>query len=87
MLLGLVREGEGVAAQVLRASVPTCPGSASRSSSCSRATRAASRVDAAGGARRPEQSPGSSPVLDQFGRNLTQLAREHKLDPVIGRET
>ena len=29
--------------------------------------------------------PGS-PVLDQFGRNLTQLARERKLDPVIGRE-
>ena len=26
-------------------------------------------------------------VLDQFGRNLTQAARENKLDPVIGRET
>ena len=25
-------------------------------------------------------------MLDQFGRNLTQLAREHKLDPVIGRD-
>ncbi len=44
MLLGLVREGEGVAAQVLvRASAPTCRGSASRSSSSSRATRARSR--------------------------------------------
>jgi ATP-dependent Clp protease ATP-binding subunit ClpC len=41
MLLGLVREGEGVAAQVLRASAPICPASASRSSSCSRATRGA----------------------------------------------
>jgi ATP-dependent Clp protease ATP-binding subunit ClpC len=30
--------------------------------------------------------PAGSPVLDQFGRNLTQLAREGKLDPVIGRE-
>ncbi len=30
--------------------------------------------------------PAGSPVLDQFGRNLTQLARERKLDPVIGRE-
>ena len=30
-------------------------------------------------------SPSGSPVLDQFGRNLTQLARDGKLDPVIGR--
>src|SRR4029077_1215583 len=33
-----------------------------------------------------EQAPQGSMVLDQFGRNLTQLARETKLDPVIGRE-
>src|SRR6266540_3189894 len=33
-----------------------------------------------------EQAPTGSLVLDQFGRNLTQLARETKLDPVIGRE-
>ena len=32
------------------------------------------------------ETPSGSPVLDQFGRNLTQLARERKLDPVIGRE-
>jgi len=32
-----------------------------------------------------EQTPSGSAVLDQFGRNLTQLAREKKLDPVIGR--
>jgi ATP-dependent Clp protease ATP-binding subunit ClpC len=31
-------------------------------------------------------APSGSPVLDQFGRNLTQLARDSKLDPVIGRE-
>ena len=31
-------------------------------------------------------NPSGSPVLDQFGRNLTQLARDGKLDPVIGRE-
>ena len=28
---------------------------------------------------------GNSQILDQFGRNYTQLAREHKLDPMIGR--
>ncbi len=33
-----------------------------------------------------QETPAGSPVLDQFGRNLTQLAREHKLDPVIGRD-
>src|SRR5213593_1240063 len=33
-----------------------------------------------------EAAPQGSMVLDQFGRNLTQLARETKLDPVIGRE-
>ena len=40
----------------------------------------------------PEQGPqapggGSQTILDQFGRNLTQAARENKLDPVIGRHT
>ncbi|MGH9305129.1 MAG: ATP-dependent Clp protease ATP-binding subunit, partial [Acidimicrobiales bacterium] len=38
-----------------------------------------------GGSPSQETTTGS-PVLDQFGRNLTQLAREHKLDPVIGRD-
>ena len=33
-----------------------------------------------------EQAPSGSLVLDQFGRNLTQLARDKKLDPVIGRD-
>src|SRR5215470_7559766 len=33
-----------------------------------------------------ETAPSTSLVLDQFGRNLTQAAREGKLDPVIGRE-
>src|SRR6185436_16386681 len=41
---------------------------------------------AAGGAP-TEGAPSSSLVLDQFGRNYTQSAREAKLDPVIGRET
>jgi ATP-dependent Clp protease ATP-binding subunit ClpC len=34
----------------------------------------------------PEAAPSSSLVLDQFGRNYTQAAKEGKLDPVIGRE-
>ena len=34
----------------------------------------------------PEGTPSTSLVLDQFGRNLTQAARDGALDPVIGRE-
>ncbi len=39
-----------------------------------------------GSGGRSEGTPSTSLVLDQFGRNLTQSAREGKLDPVIGRE-
>ena len=42
----------------------------------------------AAGSQGKEDTPsdkGNSQILDQFGRNLTQLAREKKLDPVIGR--
>src|SRR3989440_181711 len=35
----------------------------------------------------PGESKKSSKLLDQFGRNLTKLASEGKLDPVVGRET
>jgi len=87
MLLGLVREGEGVAAQVLMSLgadlsrvrqqviqlLSGYPGS--------RETAAAST-----GSGSSSETPSGSPVLDQFGRNLTQLARDHKLDPVIGRD-
>ncbi|MHB1535133.1 MAG: ATP-dependent Clp protease ATP-binding subunit [Acidimicrobiales bacterium] len=89
MLLGLVREGEGVAAQVL----------VSLGADLSRVRQQVIQLlsgyqspggkegatATAGGSSSPE-TPSGSPVLDQFGRNLTQLAREHKLDPVIGRD-
>ncbi len=41
---------------------------------------------AARSASRSQEVPPTSVTLDQFGRNLTQLAKEHQLDPVIGRE-
>ena len=44
------------------------------------------KESATSGAPAGEGAPSSSLVLDQFGRNLTQAAREAKLDPVIGRE-
>jgi len=39
-----------------------------------------------GGGQAPGRPPSSTPTLDEFGRDLTQLARDGKVDPVIGRE-
>jgi len=83
ILLGLIREGEGVAAQVLvklgadlnkvrQQVIQLLSGYQGKEPATS------------GGPQ--EGTPSSSLVLDQFGRNLTQAAREGKLDPVIGRE-
>ncbi len=92
ILLGLIREGEGVAAQVLvklgadlsrvRQQViqllsGTLGGQAGAGPEKAGATT--------GGSTSGETQATGSLVLDQFGRNLTQLAREKKLDPVIGR--
>src|SRR5215468_3459335 len=79
LLLGLIREGEGVAAKVLlelgvdrkrvrEETLKLLGGTPSP----------------AAGAEREERP--ETPALNQFGRDLTQLAREAKLDPVIGRE-
>lgn len=40
----------------------------------------------AGQARRPSDSKSKTPVLDNFGRDLTKLAEDNKLDPIVGRE-
>ncbi|WP_107491068.1 ATP-dependent Clp protease ATP-binding subunit, partial [Thermobifida fusca] len=83
ILLGLIREGEGVAAQVL----------VKLGADLNRVRQQVIQLlhgyqgkepQAAGTAA--ESAPSTSLVLDQFGRNLTQAAREGKLDPVIGRD-
>src|SRR6478609_9387953 len=87
ILLGLIREGEGVAAQVLQKLgadlnrvrqqvIQLLSGFQGKESTGTGAGASGATSDA----------PSSSLVLDQFGRNLTQDAREGKLDPVIGRE-
>ncbi len=86
MLLGLVREGEGVAAQVLQSLGADLPRVRQQVIQLLSASSGREPAGATTGSTSGEQTPPGSPVLDQFGRNLTQLARDHKLDPVIGRD-
>ena len=84
ILLGLIREGEGVAAQVLVKLGADL--SRVRQQVIQLLSGYAGKEGAPSGGPAGEATPAGSLVLDQFGRNLTQLAREKKLDPVIGRE-
>lgn len=101
ILLGLIREGEGVAAQVLvklgadlsrvrQQVIQLLSGyGQGGGGGGGAAAGAAGREAGVGGPRGEGGEAGTaagSQVLDQFGRNLTQLAREKQLDPVIGRE-
>jgi ATP-dependent Clp protease ATP-binding subunit ClpC len=94
ILLGLIREGEGVAAQVLvklgadlsrvRQQVIQLLSGYSGSGGSGEASGGTDKAGATAGGSGGDSASGSL-VLDQFGRNLTQLAREKGLDPVIGR--
>ncbi|NLP36032.1 MAG: ATP-dependent Clp protease ATP-binding subunit [Firmicutes bacterium] len=79
LLLGLIREGEGIAAQVL-ANMGVDLGKARKSV-------LAHLGSSPGGHPGGGEQATATPTLDQFGRDLTKLAQEGKLDPVIGRET
>jgi ATP-dependent Clp protease ATP-binding subunit ClpC len=94
LLLGLLREHDGVAAQVLmnlglkleevREEVLNLLGAGMDKED------AGTEVGAGGGGASPSGRQGGkqskTPALDSFGRDLTSLAREGQLDPVIGRE-
>jgi ATP-dependent Clp protease ATP-binding subunit ClpC len=88
ILLGLIREGEGVAAQVLQklgADLNRVRQQVIQLLSGFQGKEQGGTQAATSGA--PADAPSSSLVLDQFGQNLTQDARDGKLDPAIGRET
>ena len=94
ILLGLIREGEGVAAQVLvklgadlsRVRQQVIQLLSGYQGGQGKPGEPAGAAPGAGAAGKEEAGDkGNSQILDQFGRNLTQLAREKKLDPVIGR--
>ena len=80
ILLGLLREGEGIAAQVLT----------NMEIDLKRARKEVIQLlGGEEGAAHPEaggKSGPQTPTVDTFGRDLTRLAREGKLDPVIGRD-
>ncbi|MEK6236722.1 MAG: AAA family ATPase, partial [Planctomycetales bacterium] len=91
ILLGLLREQEGVAAQVLinlglkleevREDVLNLLGHGMEASEGSERNPGSGPAPGA-----PKSGKSKTPALDSFGRDLTELAREGKLDPVIGRE-
>ncbi len=86
ILLGLVRENEGVAARILLdfdADSDKIRNEVIRMLSGPGGRRQGAAAGSGGGG----EGKKSSKLLDQFGRNLTKLAEEGKLDPVIGRET
>ncbi|MDG1266898.1 MAG: Clp protease N-terminal domain-containing protein, partial [Ilumatobacter sp.] len=102
ILLGLIREGEGVAAQVLvklgadlsrvRQQVIQLlsgyqgpSGSSGGGSGSSAGGREGATAGVGPGSKEGEDKGGNSQILDQFGRNLTEAARQGELDPVIGR--
>ena len=83
LLLGLIREGEGVAAQVLtKLGADT---NRVRQQVIQLLSGFQGKEAVAVGGDTAEKQKGSQ-ILDQFGRNLTQAAADGKLDPVIGRE-
>ena len=91
ILLGLIREGEGVAAQVLVKLGADLNKVRQQVIQLLAGYQGGQGGEKAGagvgqGQGQAEGTPAGSLVLDQFGRNLTQAAREGKLDPVIGRE-
>ncbi|MHA7303597.1 ATP-dependent Clp protease ATP-binding subunit, partial [Pseudarthrobacter sp. MDT1-22] len=87
ILLGLIREGEGVAAQVLVKLGADLNRVRQQVIQLLSGYQGKETTGAGVGPGQPEGTPAGSVVLDQFGRNLTQAARENKLDPVIGRES
>ncbi|MEB3298049.1 MAG: ATP-dependent Clp protease ATP-binding subunit [Candidatus Sericytochromatia bacterium] len=77
LLLGLIREGEGVAVRVLE----------NLGVDLSRVRSNVIRLLGESGAPTPQgQQRSKTPTLDEFGANLTHMAEEHRLDPVVGRE-
>lgn len=82
LLMGLIKEGEGIAAAVLQnlgASLPEVRKQITDMLSGGSGASSSSQ-------KKAKEKNNKTPNLDEFGRDLTTLAREEKLDPVVGRE-
>ncbi len=101
LLLSLLRDDENIAAQILQQGFSVTydavrneldsiiSGKASSSSSSSGSSGSSGRLSSGyggGGQEGGEMEKSQTPVLDNFGRDLTELAEEDELDPIIGRE-
>lgn len=75
ILLGLIREEEGIGGKILRNLGANLLGARQLTINFSIRTHTSVR-----------EKRSTTPALDEFGRDLTQMAREGKLDPVIDRE-
>ena len=84
ILLGLLREGEGVAVQAL-GNLDVDLAALRQAVMQLLSGYDAKETVGSGASALKEGTPSGSAILDQFGRNLTQAARDGKLDPVIGR--
>jgi len=76
LLLALLRDGDGVAAQVLQTYEVTYETVKEELENVLRGSTS----------QKESKSKSQTPALDHFGRDLTELARDDELDPVIGRE-
>ncbi len=103
ILLGLIREEEGMAGKILenlglslpaiREAVLTFLGNANAEELAEKNTAEPQEINMASFARTPDEKSSAktnaktkTPTLDEYTRDLTRLAAQHKLDPVIGRE-
>ena len=78
ILLGLIREEEGIAGNILRSLGANIFGARQLTINILQRNLVKNA---------PQKTKSETPTLDEFGRDLTELAREGKLDPVIGRDT
>jgi ATP-dependent Clp protease ATP-binding subunit ClpC len=98
LLLSLLRDNENIAAQILQQGFSVTydavrneldsiiSGKASSSSSGSSGSGSGGRLSSGYGKESSKMEKSKTPVLDNFGRDLTELAEEDELDPIIGRE-
>ncbi|MEX1055494.1 MAG: ATP-dependent Clp protease ATP-binding subunit, partial [Rhodothermales bacterium] len=93
LLLSLLRDDENIAAQILQQgfsvtydAVRAELDSIISGKASSRSSGSGGRSSSGYGKERSKMEKSKTPVLDNFGRDLTKLAEEGKLDPIVGRE-